>query len=148
MTSIELLTLIASDPQATAYFAAGNDEACAVRCSAIAPPVRQPVPARVVRLRAMALGMYAVIKIASEDKSLPNPPRGLAVNFITLVDSDETIDLDNPEIKLQADALRQYNLASDEQMASIQSLANTPQVITFHDVGAARQAGGTSNGAT
>ena len=146
MTPSELLTLIASDAQATAYFQAGNDEACAARCTAIAPPVRQPVPARVVRLRAMALGMYAVIKIASEDKSLPNPPRGLAVNFITLVDSTDTIDLDNPEIQSQADLLRQYNLASAEQIASIQSLANTPQIITFHDVGAARQAGVTANG--
>ena len=146
MTPTQLLTLIASDAQATAYFNAGNDEACAARCTAIAPSVRQPVPARVVRLRAMALGMYAVIKIASEDKSLPNPPRGLAVNFITLVDSTDTIDLDNPEIQSQADLLRQYNLASAEQIASIQSLANTPQVITFHDVGAARQAGGVTNG--
>jgi len=148
MNETALYALIQADATAAAAYAAGNDEACAARCTAIAPPVRQPVPARVVRLRAMALGMYAVIKIASEDKSLPNPPRGLAVNFITLVDSTDAIDLDNPEIQSQADLLRQYNLASAEQIASIQSLANTPQVITFHDVGAARQAGGASNGVT
>ena len=45
MTPAELYTLIQSDPQAKALFAAGNDTACATRCGVIAPPIRQKVPA-------------------------------------------------------------------------------------------------------
>lgn len=40
MTPSELLTLIQSDTQASALFAAGNDTGCATRCCVIAPAVQ------------------------------------------------------------------------------------------------------------
>jgi hypothetical protein len=40
MTPEALKALIESDPQATALINAGNDHACAIRCSQIAPKVR------------------------------------------------------------------------------------------------------------
>lgn len=53
MTPAELKTLINSDPQAKAYFDAGNDSACAVRCGEIAPPV-------LVELRLSRMGVRAL----------------------------------------------------------------------------------------
>lgn len=53
MTPSELRTLINNDPQAKAYFDAGNDSACAVRCSEIAPPV-------LVELRLSRMGVRSL----------------------------------------------------------------------------------------
>ena len=47
MTDAELYTLIQGDADAAAAYAAGNDTACADRCTAIAPKTRQPVDAQV-----------------------------------------------------------------------------------------------------
>ena len=63
-------------------------------------------------------------KIAAEDKSLPNPPRGAAINFITLADSQDTVDLDHPDVAANAATLRQFSLASQEQIDAINSLGN------------------------
>ena len=146
MTPAELLTLISSDPQATAFFQAGNDEACAARCTAIAPPVRQPVPADRVQEIASLNGMWGMLKIAALNTALSNPPRGAAVSFIDWIEAGRALNPDNPAVQSMAATLVSYSLATAEQIAQISDAANTPQVITFHDVGAARQAGVVSNG--
>ena len=149
MTPSQLLTLIASDQQATAYFSAGNDEACAARCTAIAPPVRQPVPADRVQEIASLNGMWGMLKIAALNTALSNPPRGAAVSFIDWIEAGRPLNPDNPAVQSMAATLVSYSLATAEQIAQISDAANTPQVITFHQVGAARQqAGVVSNGAT
>ena len=146
MTPSQLLTLIASDAQATAYFNAGNDEACAARCTAIAPPVRQPVPADRVQEIASLNGMWGMLKIAALNTALSNPPRGAAVSFIDWIEQGRALNPDNPAVQQMAGVLVSYSLATAEQIAQISDAANTPQVITFHDVGAARQHGRSSNG--
>ena len=148
MTPTELLTLIASDTQATAYFNAGNDEACAARCTAIAPPLRQPVPADRVQEIASLNGMWGMLKIAALNTALSNPPRGAAVSFIDWIEAGRPLNPDNPAVQSMAATLVSYSLATAEQIAQISDAANTSQVVTFHQVGAARQAGGVSNGAT
>ena len=146
MTPSELLTLIASDAQATAYFQQGNDEACAARCTAIAPPVRQPVPADRVQEIASLNGMWGMLKIAALNTSLSNPPRGAAGSFIDWIEAGRPLNPDNPAVQQMAATLVSYSLATAEQIAQISDAANTPQIITFHQVGAARQAGVTANG--
>ena len=147
MTPAELLALIASDSQATAYFQQGNDEACAARCTAIAPPVRQPVPADKVQEIASLSGLWGKLKIAALDHTLSDPPRGAAIAFIDWVESGRALNPDNPAVQGMAGSLIQYSLATAAQIGQISDAANTPQVITFHDVGAARQqAGVTANG--
>lgn len=148
MTPSQLLTLIASDAQAAAYFNAGNDEACAARCTAIAPPVRQPVPADRVQEIASLNGMWGMLKIAALNTQLSNPPRGAAVSFVDWIEAGRPLSPDNPAVQQMAGVLVSYSLATAEQIAQISDAANTPQVITFHDVGAARQAGAASNGTT
>ena len=101
-----------------------SDQAAADAINAKTATIRRPVPAPMIRLRAMSLGMYAVVKIAAEDKSLPNPPRGAAINFITLADSQDTVDLDHPDVAANAATLRQFSLASQEQIDAINSLGN------------------------
>ena len=101
-----------------------SDQEAADAINAKTATIRRPVPAPMIRLRAMSLGMYAVVKIAAEDKSLPNPPRGAAINFITLADSQDTVDLDHPDVAANAATLRQFSLASQEQIDAINSLGN------------------------
>ena len=146
MTPSELLTLIASDAQATAYFQQGNDEACAARCTAIAPPLRQPVPADRVQEIASLNGMWGMLKIAALNTSLSNPPRGAAVSFIDWIEQGRALNPDNAAVQQMAATLVSYSLATAEQIAQISDAANTPQIITFHQVGAARQAGVVTNG--
>lgn len=101
-----------------------SDQEAADAINAKTATIRRPVTAPMIRLRAMSLGMYAVVKIAAEDKSLPNPPRGAAINFITLADSQDTVDLDHPDVAANAATLRQFSLASQEQIDAINSLGN------------------------
>ena len=101
-----------------------SDQQAADAINAKTATIRKPVPAPMIRLRAMSLGMYAVVKIAAEDKSLPNPPRGAAINFIALADSQDTVDLDHPDVATNAGTLRQFSLASQEQIDAINSLGN------------------------
>lgn len=97
---------------------------------------RRPVPASIIRLRSMAIGMYAVVKIAAEDKSLPNPPRGAAINFITLADSSDVVDLDHPDVAANAATLRQFSLASESQIAAINALGDSiVRWVDTNDIG-------------
>ena len=105
-------------------YAGLSDQEAAGAINAKTATIRRPVPAPMIRLRAMSLGMYAVVKIAAEDKSLPNPPRGAAINFITLADSQDTVDLDHPDVATNAGTLRQFSLASQGQIDAINSLGN------------------------
>lgn len=141
MTPAELLALIASDPQATAFFTAGNDEACAARCTAIAPPVRQPVPASKLRVTLAVQGNLANILRMAANVNSPEPPYGTCLTLMTLLDAGDPIDLDEPAVQRQAEVLTQHGLLTAQHRLEIAALANTPQIITFHDVGAARQAG-------
>jgi hypothetical protein len=148
MTPTDLRQLIASDTQATAYFAAGNDEACAARCTAIAPSVRQPVPADTVQQIASLNGMWGMLKIAALNTSLSNPPRGAAVSFVDWIERGRPLNVDNPAVQQMAATLISYSLATAAQIAELSDAANVPQTITFHDVGAARQEGSVTGGAT
>ena len=105
-------------------YAAMSDQAAADAVNAKTSAARRPVAASVIRLRAMALGLYAVVKIAAEDKALPNPPRGAAINFITLADGSDVVDLDHPDVVANAETLRQFSLASESQIAALHSLGD------------------------
>ncbi|MFN9296041.1 MAG: hypothetical protein ACK6EB_48855, partial [Planctomyces sp.] len=73
MTDAELYTLIQSDAQAAALFSEGNDEGCAVRCSAIAPPIRQPVDAGLLMDACMSLGIWQRLEAAAPPGSIDPP---------------------------------------------------------------------------
>lgn len=120
MTDISPLITELQKPE----YAGLTDQQAADVINAKTATVRREVPGSAIRLRAMSLGMYAVVRIASEDKSLPNPPRGAAINFVALADSQEMVDLDHPDVKANAAILRQFSLASQEQIDAINALAD------------------------
>ena len=141
MTPAELYTLIQSDAQAKALFAAGNDTACAVRCGVIAPSIRQRVPADEVQKMASLSGLWGTLKIAALDNTLTNPPRGAAIAFIDWIENGWPLDVDNPAVQQMAGILVTYSLATAAQIAELSAAANVPQTFTAADVGAARQEG-------
>ena len=148
MTPSELLTLIQSDATAAAFFAAGNDTACALRCGAIAPAVRQRVSADRIQEAASLNGLWGTLKIAALNTSLTDPPRGAAIAFIDWVEAGRPLDMDNTAVQTMAATLVTYSLATAEQIAQLSALADTLQTFTAVDVGAARQEGVSINGAT
>ena len=152
MTDAELYTLIQSDAQAAALFSEGNDEACAVRCSSIAPAIRQPVAAERVQAAAITSGLWAIVKIASQNTGLPNPPRGAAMSFVDWIEAGRPIEMDGGTVQAVGAVLLSYNLATQEQLDALQVLADNPQTITQQQVGSAREwhrvSGGASNGTT
>ena len=139
MAPTDLWTLIQSDTQAKAYADAGNDRDCAVRCSEIAPAIRQPVPAELVQRIASLNGLWGMLKIAALNPSLSNPPRGAAVSFVDWIERGAELDTDNQSVKAMAATLIEYSLATVNQFAEISAAGNTPQVITAEQVGVARQ---------
>jgi hypothetical protein len=147
MTPADLYTLIQSDPQAKALFAAGNDTDCAVRCGVIAPPIRQRVPADKIQEIASLNGLWGKLKIAALNGALTDPPRGAAIAFIDWVEAGRALDMDNAGVQQMAATLVTFSLATAEQVAQLSAAANVSQAFTAAEVGAARQEG-MNNGTT
>jgi hypothetical protein len=141
MTPADLYTLIQSDAQAKALFAAGNDTDCAVRCGVIAPPIRQRVPADRIQEISSLNGLWGTLQIAKLNTSLTDPPRGAAIAFIDWVEAGRALDMDNPAVQQMAATLVTFSLATAVQVAQLSEAGNTPQTFTAVDVGAARQEG-------
>jgi hypothetical protein len=141
MTPTALYTLIQSDATAAAFFAAGNDTACALRCGVIAPAIRQRVSADRIQEAASLNGLWGALKIAALNSTLTDPPRGAAIAFIDWVEAGRPLDMDNTAVQTMAATLVTYSLATAEQIAQLSALADTPQTFTAVDVGTARQEG-------
>jgi len=147
MTPSELYTLIQSDAQAKALFAAGNDTDCAMRCGAIAPKLRQPVPASIMRKTLAIRGRWGGLQRVANNFESPDPPYQQARTLIDLITAGESIDLDNSAIGDNVPMLIQHNLLTVQDVAEITKLGDVPQTFTAVDVGAARQEG-LNNGVT
>jgi len=141
MTPTALYALIQSDATAAAFFVAGNDTACALRCGVIAPAVRQRVSADRIQEAASLNGLWGALKIAALNSSLTDPPRGAAIAFIDWVEAGRALDMDNSAVQQMAATLVTYSLATAEQIAQLSALADTLQTFSAVDVGAARQEG-------
>ena len=139
MNETALYALIQADATAAAAYAAGNDDACAARCSAIAPVIRQPVPAIKVQQAATLNGMWGTLGIAAADTTLTNPPRGAARAFIDWITSGWPMDVDREQVQTMAAQLVSFELVTVAQINEIKALADTPQTITAAQVGAARE---------
>lgn len=152
MTNAELYTLIQGDTQAAALYVEGNDEGCAVRCSAIAPPIRKPVAAATLRKELAKLGKWGGLQRVANNFESPDPPYQQARTIIDLITAGDAIDLNEPAIAAGTPQLIEHNLLTAADVAVISALANNPQTITQQQVGAAREwhrvTGGVSNGTT
>ena len=152
MNDSELYALIQSDPQAVAAYNAGDDDACAARCSVIAPPITQQVQASRLRLLLAQRSRLAAIKRVADNTAAPEPPYDACATLITLLDAGDAINLADPAVAASSAVLVASNLLDADDVAAITALAYVPQAITQQQVGAAREwhrvTEGASNGVT
>jgi hypothetical protein len=134
MTPIELKNLIQSDAEASQCWADRRDAACAARCSAIAPAIRQPVDGGLVQKIASMNGVWAKIVIARESSETPAPIKGICITFLDWVRKDWRIDFDLPEVQTMLSGLIQSGLVTEQEVEVLDAAANTPQTFTTDDV--------------
>ena len=151
MTDAELYALIQSDTDAAAAYAAGNDTACADRCTTIAPQTRQPVDAGRLMDAFMSLGIWQRLEAAAPPGSV-DPPASTARTMMTRLNQSRPVDLDNPAVQqIVADCIT-HGLITQPEAAQLSTLADSGQTITQQQVGAAREwhrvTGGATNGVT
>lgn len=151
MTDAELYALIQSDTQAAALFSEGNDEGCAVQCSAIAPPIRQPVDTGLLMDACMSLGIWQRLEAAAPPGSI-DPPASTARTMMTRLSQGRAVNLDNPAVQGIVTDCITHGLITQPEAAQLSTLADSGQTITQQQVGAAREwhrvTGGVSNGVT
>jgi hypothetical protein len=151
MTDAELYALIQGDTQAAALYAEGNDEGCALRCSAIAPPIRQPVDAGLLMDACMSLGIWQRLEAAAPPGSI-DPPASTARTMMTRLSQGRPVNLDNPAVQGIVTDCITHGLITQPEAAQLSTLADAGQTITQQQVGAAREwhrvTGGLSNGTT
>lgn len=139
MTPAELKTLIESDQEATAHFAAGRDVQCAERCTVIAPTIRKPVDGGEVQKIASMNGVWAKIVLARESADTPALVKGICITFLDWVRKDWRIDFDLPEVQTMLGGLMQSGLVTEQEVAVLDAAADTAQTITAAEVSACRQ---------
>ena len=152
MTDAELYTLIQSDPEALAAYTASNDDACAARCSEIAPTLKQPVPAALFRKTLMKRGRWSELRRVANNIESTDPPYSQAMSLVDTVTAEQPIDTEDPDLIAGGQVLVQHNLLSPADLTALSALAVVRQTITQQQVGAAREwyrvTGGVSNGTT
>jgi hypothetical protein len=130
----ELRSLIESDPEASAHYAAGRHAACAERCRVIAPAIRQPVDGGQIQKIASMNGVWAKITLARESAETPAQIKGICITFLDWVRKDWRIDFDFPEVQQMLGGLIQSGLVTEQEVSVLDSAANTPQTFTTDDI--------------
>ena len=152
MTDADLYALIQSDPAAVAAYNVSDDDACAARCSVIAPPLRQPVDAAKLRKILAVRDRWGGLQRVANNFASPDPPYKQARTLIDLITAGDSIDVDEPAVADGAPVLVQHGLLDASDLQAISALANVPQTITQQQVGAAREwfrvTGGLTNATT
>lgn len=138
MTSEELKSLIQSDAQAAAHFAASRDQLCAERCSVIAPTIRVPVPAADIQYSAAVNGVWAKITIARESSDTPTEIKGVCITFIDWIKSGRPIDFDMPEVVGMLAGLVAVGLVTAQQATDMDAQATVGQTFTASQISACR----------
>ena len=101
-----------------------SDQEAADAINAKTSTIRRPVPADRVQAAAIASGLWAIVKIASQNTGLPNPPRGAAMSFVDWIEAGRPIDMDGGTVQGVGAVLLSYNLATQEQLDAMQTLAD------------------------
>ncbi len=134
MTNEELLQLIDSDPEAKGYADIGNDAACALRVSAIAPKVRRPVPALDLQYVAMRRGIWGDMKVKANDSQVAGSIRALCHMFIDQVMTGRSIDFELPEVSGMLQQLVAVGVVPSAVSSEIIELSYCSQTIAAKEV--------------
>ena len=106
-------------------YAALSHQQAADAINAKTVTVRRTVSAESVQAAAIASGLWAIVKIASQNAALPNPPRGAAMSFVDWIEAGRMIDMDSATVSGVGSVLQQYNLATQSQLDALRALADT-----------------------
>ena len=133
MTPAELRALIESDAEATAFANAGNDEACAARCSIIAPMVR-------VSTMLTERGLYAELGPTMAETILQKLEGYVSANhtysavvkrFLKWLEpTNDGVDFGLQSTLDMAGLLAQGGLLTAEEYVAIDALSLAPQKFT------------------
>ena len=134
----QLKTLIESDAEAAAHFAASRDQLCAERCSVIAPAIRVPVPAADIQYDASVNGVWAKITIARESSATPDEIKGICITFLDWIKSGRPIDFDMPEVVGMLAGLVAVGLVTAQQAIDMDAQATVGQTFTASQISACR----------
>ena len=139
MNQGELKRLIESDEKALKLFMAGIDNACADRCTEIAPPLTVSVPCQEVRKLASLSGAWAKIVLASRESSkAPDEVKGVCITFVDWINNVDAIDFALPEVQMMAAGLVQSGIVTKEQVENLVALGQKPQVFSHSDIASLR----------
>lgn len=138
MTPAELKTLIQSDAEAAAHFAASRDQLCAERCSVIAPTIRVPVPAADIQYDASVNGVWANITLARESADTPLQIKGICLTFLDWIKSGRPIDFDMVEVQAMLAGLVAAGLVTAQQAVDMDAQATVGQTFTASQISACR----------
>jgi len=140
MSPQELKALIEFDSEAKTLFENGIDNACAERCSAIAPVVTVPVAVADVRRTAAISGALAKIKMTSwESSQAPPEIKGVCLTFLDWLDHAESFDFTLPEVQTMAAELIAANIVTQQQFVVLTALSQKPQTFTHSDIANLRE---------
>ena len=138
MTTEELKTLIESDEEASAHFAASRDRLCAARCSVIAPTIRVPVSSADIQYSAAINGVWAKITIAREAETTPQEIKGICITFLDWIKSGRPIDFDMPEVQTMLAGLVAVGLVTQQQATDMDAQATVGQTFSASQISACR----------
>ena len=105
-------------------YATLSDQEAADAVNAKTVTIRRPVSAEVVQAAAIDSGLWAIVKIASQNAALPNPPRGAAMSFVDWIEAGRLIDMDSSTVLAVGSVLLSYNLATQEQLDALKALGD------------------------
>lgn len=134
----QLKTLIESDAEAAAHFAASRDQLCAERCSVIAPTIRVPVPAADIQYDASVNGVWANITLARESADTPLQIKGICLTFLDWIKSGRPIDFDMVEVQAMLAGLVAAGLVTAQQAVDMDAQATVGQTFTASQISACR----------
>lgn len=127
MTPEELKTLIEGDPAAMAAASAGDWQEVAARVTEIAPPIRIPIAAAVLRRATQATGVWGKMVLASERDSTPDALREVIITFLDRMRQGDDFNFDDPALKQMAAGLVAAGVVTQQQVDEIDAMANRPQ---------------------
>lgn len=134
MTPQELKTLIQSDTVAMQLLNAREDQLCAERINAIAPPRRDFVPAADLQYYSAVNGIWARLRLAIVSEATPDLIKGVCITFVDWVEAGRPIDLDHPQVAQMLGALVGAGLVTTEQQTAIMALANRSQTVSAIEI--------------
>ena len=142
MTPAQLKTLIESDQEATAHFAAGRDLQCAERCTQIAPQVYRECRLRWNRIVALFSNLTTAASVQAKINAVAESnPLVKEIADSLKSDSQDPCDLGHSTVRALLTAPVQSGGIglSEQEAAPLLAAGRQQQVITANEVSACRQ---------